>query len=146
MGTPTRRNPFGAGLRLPWRVRQRGSGGHQPIAYAGPCPRPRGDDSLTDSRRPVVAVLDTGCGEHPWLDGVVERDKSTSTATAIGYTDDETDPEKWFDQVGPLDGGIDALAGHGTFIAGLIHQACPDADIVAWRVVGSDGPIVESEL
>ena len=64
----------------------------------------------------------------------------------IGYTDDETDPEKWFDQVGPLDGGIDALSGHGTFIAGLIHQACPDADIVAWRVVGSDGPIVECEL
>ena len=27
-----------------------------------------------------------------------------------------------------------------------MHQACPDADIVAWRVVGSDGSIVESEL
>ncbi len=48
--------------------------------------------------------------------------------------------------MGPLDGGIDALAGHGTFIAGLIHQACPDADIVAWRIVGSDGPVVESDL
>ena len=64
----------------------------------------------------------------------------------IGYIDDETDPEKWFDQVGALDGGIDALSGHGTFITGLIHQACPDADILVWRVVGSDGPIVESEL
>ena len=64
----------------------------------------------------------------------------------IGYADDETDPEKWFDQVGALDGGIDALSGHGTFISGLIHQACPDADILVWRVVGSDGPIVESEL
>jgi subtilisin family serine protease len=60
--------------------------------------------------------------------------------------DDPTDPERWFDQVGALDGGIDALAGHGTFIAGLIHQACPDADIVAWRIVGSDGPVVESDL
>ncbi len=28
-----------------------------------------------------------------------------------------------------------ALAGHGTFIAGLVHQACPDADILSWRVV-----------
>ena len=64
----------------------------------------------------------------------------------IGYVDDETDPEKRSDQVGPLDGGIDPLAGHGTFIAGLIHQACPDADIVAWRIVGSDGPVVESDL
>ena len=64
----------------------------------------------------------------------------------IGYVDDETNPEMWWDQVGALDGGIDALAGHGTFIAGLIHQACPDADIVAWRVVGPEGPIVESDL
>jgi len=65
---------------------------------------------------------------------------------SIGYVDDESDPEKWFDQVGPLDGGIDAQSGHGTFICGLIHQACPDADILAWRIVGSEGPIVESDL
>ncbi len=41
---------------------------------------------------------------------------------------------------------IDPCSGHGTFICGLIHQGCPDADIVAWRIVGSDGPIVESDL
>ena len=64
----------------------------------------------------------------------------------IGYVDDPTNAEKWFDQVGPLDGGIDPLAGHGTFIAGLIHQACPDADIISWRIVGADGPVVESDL
>ncbi|RAG32636.1 hypothetical protein DN554_30350, partial [Burkholderia multivorans] len=29
---------------------------------------------------------------------------------------------------------------------GMIHQACPDAEIVAWRVVGSEGPLVESDL
>jgi subtilisin family serine protease len=96
-------------------------------------------------RRPVVATLDTGCGKHPWLAGVVKAGPGLN-GQPIGYVDDSTDPEKWFDQVGPLDGGIDALAGHGTFIAGLIHQACPDADIVAWRVVGSDGPVVESDL
>jgi subtilisin family serine protease len=92
-----------------------------------------------------VATLDTGCGEHPWLDGVVRTDVGLGTQ-AIGYVDDETDPEKWFDQTGALDGGIDPLAGHGTFIAGLVHQACPDADIVAWRIVGSDGLVVESNL
>jgi subtilisin family serine protease len=41
---------------------------------------------------------------------------------------------------------IDPLSGHGTFIAGLVHQACPDADIVAWRIVPSDGPIAQSDL
>ena len=125
-----------------------GWGGRQPVAYVGPQPRRRKLDEKT-WRRPVVAVLDTGCGEHPWLDGVVKRNVKLDVGgdvVDIGYTDDETDPEKWFDQVGALDGGIDALSGHGTFISGLIHQACPDADILAWRVVGSDGPIVESEL
>ncbi len=121
-----------------------GTGGRQPIAYVGPAPVRRPDDEIR-GRRPVVATLDTGCGEHPWLDPVVTRTVGLD-GRSIGYVDDATDPEKWFDQVGALDGGIDALAGHGTFIAGLVHQACPDANIVAWRIVGSDGPVVESDL
>jgi subtilisin family serine protease len=92
-----------------------------------------------------VATLDTGCGKHQWLDHVVRHDIGLD-GHAIGYVDDATDAEKWPDQSGPLDGGIDTLAGHGTFIAGLIHQACPDAEIHAWRIVGSEGPIVESDL
>jgi subtilisin family serine protease len=40
---------------------------------------------------------------------------------------------------------IDPLSGHGTFIAGLVHQGCPDAKILSWRVVPSQGPIVESD-
>ena len=40
---------------------------------------------------------------------------------------------------------IDSHSGHGTFIAGLVHQACPDADIVSWRIMPSEGPIVESD-
>jgi subtilisin family serine protease len=114
------------------------------MAYVGPQPTRRPDDAIV-GRRPVVATLDTGCGKHPWLVGVVKPGPALDGAP-IGYVDDPSDPEKWFDQVGPLDGGIDPLSGHGTFIAGLVHQACPDADIVAWRVVGSDGPVVESDL
>ena len=112
------------------------------MAYVGPQPLRR---PSVKGRRPVVATLDTGCGEHPWLDGVVRTDVKLGSQP-IGYVDDETDPEKWFDQFGALDGAIDPLAGHGTFIAGLIHQACPDADIVAWRIVGADGLVVESNL
>jgi serine protease len=121
-----------------------GSGGRQPMTYVGPAPVRRTDSEVV-GRRPVVATLDTGCGKHPWLAGVVQPGPGIDSRD-IGYVDDPTDPEKWFDQVGALDGGIDPLAGHGTFIAGLIHQACPDADIVAWRIVGSDGPVVESAL
>lgn len=121
-----------------------GSGGRQPVAYVGPRPHRRSDKEIK-GRRPVVAVLDTGCGTHPWLDGVVKTDVKLD-GTAIGYFDDQTNPEIYPDQVGPLDGAIDPYSGHGTFICGLIHQACPDADIIAWRVVDSAGPIRESAL
>jgi len=92
-----------------------------------------------------VAILDTGCGEHPWLDGIVREDV-TLDGVPIGYTDPDTDPESGGDLTGSLDGEIDPLAGHGTFIAGLVHQGCSDADILAWRVIQSDGTIVESDL
>jgi subtilisin family serine protease len=93
----------------------------------------------------VVALLDTGCGRHDWLDGVVQKDVPLG-ADVIGYDNPLTDPERYGDLVGQLDGVIDPLSGHGTFIAGLVHQACPDADILSWRVVPSEGPIVESDL
>ena len=74
------------------------------------------------------------------------RPTSSSAGRPIGYTLEATAPELHGDQVGPLDGVIDQLSGHGTFIAGLVHQICPDADILSWRVVPSEGPIVESDL
>ena len=96
----------------------------------------------------MVAILDTGCGEHPWFDDI-GRDVVTRGLQLdghdIGYNVESTDPETFWDQAGALDGIIDPLSGHGTFIAGLVHQACPDADILSWRVVPSVGPIVESD-
>ncbi len=125
-----------------------GYGGRQPIAYVGPPPYRRPDCDFAEHRRPVVGILDTGCGEHEWLDDIVQKKVGLKVGTQtldIGYTDPGTDPEVGGDYVGPLDGGIDELAGHGTFITGLVHQACPDADIIAWRAVNSSGPIVESD-
>ncbi len=75
-------------------------------------------------RRPVVAVLDTGCGSHPWLDGHVRHDP-VMPYWPIGRTDPATDPEVYGDQAGPYDGFLDDAAGHGTFIAGIIRQRCP---------------------
>jgi subtilisin family serine protease len=96
-------------------------------------------------RRPVVAILDSGCASHPWL---TEAGDETVTLDGhpIGHTDPMTDAEEHPDQSGPLDGAIDTYAGHGTFIAGLIHQACPDADILSWRITPSAGPILESDI
>ena len=60
--------------------------------------------------------------------------------TPIGYTDGRERP-----RAGRRPGRAarrrrsTRCPGHGTFIAGLVHQTCPDADIVAWRVVPSRG-------
>jgi serine protease len=123
---------------------QPGFGARMPVSVVMPRPHRRAAEELP-GRRPVVGILDTGCGSHPWLDDVVRTDV-TLGGTPIGYTDAETFPDHDGDLKGPLDGVIDELSGHGTFIAGLVHQSCPDADIVAWRVVPSEGPIVETDL
>src|SRR5207237_9335864 len=46
----------------------------------------------------------------------------------------------------PYQGLLDSDAGHGTFIAGLIRQICPDANVLAVRIMGSDGVVPENEL
>ena len=107
-------------------------------------------------RRPVVAVLDTGVGEHPWFDDdletrgtIVVRDPellgqplSTLPPTEYPYED----PEIGGVSVSPLTGPLDPVAGHGTFIAGLVHQLCPDAVILAPRLYGGSGIVPERDL
>jgi hypothetical protein len=121
-----------------------GSGGRQPIAYAGP--RPARGTPRSRGRRPVVAILDTGCyAEHPWFAPDVVKTDQRLGRFHIGYTGKDTDPEYHGDLLGPLDGSIDRIAGHGTFIAGLVHQGCPDAQILSWRGIETTRALVESE-
>ncbi len=122
-----------------------GSGGRQPVYYAGSAPEREDDDAKLTGRRPVVAIMDTGCGKHAWLRKEVVTKGLKLDNDRIGYMEPLTDPEKYPDLIGQLDGVIDPLAGHGTFIAGLVHQACPNAKILSWRVVPSTGPIIESD-
>ncbi len=124
---------------------QPGSGGRMPVTWLGPRPSRRADDELDGARRPVVAVLDTGTGVHPWLDDVVERTPRCAQLP-IGLTDPETDVERHGVLTGRYTGSLDIEAGHGTFIAGLVHQRCPDARILSVRVVQPDGVIDEYDL
>lgn len=80
----------------------------------------------------TVAVLDTGLAAHSYLAG----------RTVAGYdwldgSPDTTDRADGIDQDG--DGAVDEMAGHGTFVAGIIHTAAPDALIMPVRVLDSDG-------
>lgn len=83
-------------------------------------------------RRPVVVMPDTGIGRHPWFDSL----PSSAPAT----------PEEVTGVSDVLTGGLDRLAGHGTFIAGIVRQTCPAARLVPYTVMTSAGVLLESDL
>jgi Subtilase family len=123
---------FGAGV----------AGEYTWTGYAGPLPLavvldpPRRAEALC--HRPVVAVVDTGCGHHPWLVDGVDRDLA---AYGTGPS-----PEDGGELTQPMDGARPTAAGHGTFISGIIRQLCPDADILAVGLLHADGIATELDL
>lgn len=119
-----------------------GSGGRQVADYVGP-PPVRARQLARAGRRPVVAILDTGCGDHAWLpDDIVTRYPELD-GRVIGATNVLTDPELTGDLAGPFDGELDSSSGHGTFIAGIVRQVCPEADLISVRVADSQGNVLE---
>jgi subtilisin family serine protease len=115
----------------------------------------------------VVAVLDTGIGSHPWLDvpspdedlpgdGFVRVDPELQAAImaeelrlqGTGAVPVEILDTAWDSPIahGTLAAEVDTHAGHGTFIAGLIRQLAPDAEVRSIRVMHSDGVVYESDL
>jgi Subtilase family len=120
-----------------------GRGGRAPVAWQGPPPRRH---KKTKCRRPVVAILDTGVGRHPWLTYPMVQRHPRVGSLPIGLTDPQTNAEATGRIDDPLEGTLDPDAGHGTFIAGLIHQTCPDADILSVRVMHGDGAVAEGDV
>lgn len=93
-----------------------------PPAPAAPPPPP----VANGARRAVtVAVLDTGLAPHPWYE------------SADWYAEQRDEVAEILDA--DLDYRLDAQAGHGTFIAGVLLRHAPDARIRAKRVIGGDG-------
>lgn len=110
----------------------------QPMWWSGPAGPPRpapavpappipGSGAPDGGRRgPVtVAVLDTGLSPHPWY------------ARTSWYAEQRDEVAEVLDA--DLDHELDARAGHGTFVAGVVLQHAPAARIRARRVVGGDG-------
>jgi hypothetical protein len=81
---------------------------------------------------PRVAVLDTGWVLHRWL---------WRSPSNLDLDPDHAEEEPELAALG--DGG---LAGHGTFAAGLVLRACPDARILFRRVLDRAGVCDEVQL
>ena len=118
--------------------------GRAPLAFLGHPPAPAPGEART--RRPVVAVLDTGLGAHPWLTEPWVTLGASVNGQRIGLGADDPDPELTGVVNDPLGGGLDKDSGHGTFIAGIVRQVCPDALVLAIRVMPSDGVVDEHQL
>ncbi|MFH8249085.1 S8 family peptidase [Microbacterium sp. B2969] len=136
---PFTANPFTANPIASYA--QPGFGGLQPVAYLGQEPIP-GNPKVV----PIVAIFDTGWGDHPWLkDCIIQPFLAGGNPIGID-PDSDTDPESEPSLAEPLEGIFDHAAGHGTFIAGIVRQECPDAMILPVRIADGEGLILEDDL
>ncbi|GAB2505964.1 hypothetical protein GCM10027063_51450 [Promicromonospora xylanilytica] len=131
-------------------------GTRSPASFLGPAPlRAHGEGTTPfvtaeGAARPVIAVLDSGIGAHPWFEepGTVVIRDATVDGEPIG-TSAEDEPLYDCEVRGRRRDRADELdtyAGHGTFVAGVVHQVCPDAAILPVRVFGGDGRVSEWDL
>jgi len=161
LGTPGAYGPSGLSVMPPggggWDV------GRIPVVWSGPVP----DRGRYQGRRPVVAVLDSGIAEHEWLDvvypsgtkagGFVAVDQAIQQAirqnregvgSSGAVAERQVIDDEWDKPVvsETLADRVDTHIGHGTFIAGLIRQIAPEAQVLAIRVMHGDGVVYEGDL
>ncbi|MFG2054527.1 S8 family serine peptidase [Micromonospora sp. NPDC048930] len=105
-------------------------------------PKPlRRPASQLPAGRPVVALLDTGVRKHDWLD---EADGEPYWADAEGWTPLRAIPKvAGQESHGAASENPDFGShwGHGTFLAGLVRLAAPDARILSLRVMSDAGRV-----
>ncbi|GAB3580766.1 S8/S53 family peptidase [Calidifontibacter terrae] len=120
IGSPAEFGVPGRGGRMPVHV-----GLRNPAAYV-PAP----------ARRPVVALVDSGIGRHPWFDGdpTVQMGAELHGLPIGGPNADLGDGI-----IDPMTGAMAPLAGHGTFIAGIVRQGCPVARLLCIPVFSALG-------
>jgi hypothetical protein len=142
-----------------------------PVTMALRAPARRKPEVL-GCRRPVVAVLDTGIRAHSWLDVRPDPAGGYTVDRADGFVVDDPDiqaaiyaearyaadeqgdhsrrviGDAWDGPVtaDPLVGEVNDATGHGTFIAGIVRQAAPDARVLAIRIMHGDDVVYEGDL
>jgi hypothetical protein len=128
-----------------------GLGGKSPVALV--IADPAGTARHLD-RPPVVVIPDSGIGVHSWFTPRNLSNQPAAPHTKIEPYGTVTVVTKVSQEIPDDSTGVDEaltgrpapLAGHGTFIAGIIRQKCPAAHLEAHTTMDSQGVIVESHL
>jgi len=90
---------------------------------------------------PVIALLDSGVHTHDWLPATGGSPFVIDAARELHWPSPVPD-----DQPGEQPYPPGTHWGHGTFIAGLICQAAPGAQILSMRVMDSAGQVADSAV
>jgi hypothetical protein len=101
------------------------------------------EPSTTPSEGPMVVVIDTGIDR-----GAQDRTDSWLRWVTPIAADRDIDPLDLLDprsNLGP-DGRLDLGAGHGTFVAGVISQVEPRANVTMLRAIDTDGVCSEAQI
>jgi hypothetical protein len=109
-----------------------------PLTRMPPAPpwRPAGN-------QPVVAILDSGVRLHHWLPEPFHGERF---CIGIGAEDIGWTPPVQVRTETTAGGDLASHHGHGTFVAGLVRQVAPRAQVLSLRVLGADGLASEENV
>lgn len=117
-----------------------------PVSLTAPLPAPRPGPA------PRVVLLDTavGIGAHPWFAEHVRNLQVDDDCALLPLDDPAAGPATRAGADLGVDlsllGALGSHVGHGSFIAGILRQRCPAADIDAVAIMGADGVVAERTL
>ncbi|MFC5826411.1 S8 family peptidase [Nonomuraea insulae] len=134
-------------------VQTRPGYGRIPLTVVAGPPRRRTLAELGGPRITVV-TLDTGVATHPWFKPVTDPDAFLTVDPAGQQLIEDTHPayegrdiarlvgyEDLGQMPNPLVGTLNSHTGHGLMLAGLIAQIAPDARVLMYKVMHSDGVV-----
>lgn len=124
----------------------RAKGGSTP-EHPSAVPGPRGVGTAVNDD-PLVIVIDTGVAADAVHQGTRDRTDRWLDDVTMDVPGSHIDPldATGYLGVGGPDGDNDLAAGHGTFVAGVIRQVCPEANIKVLRVLDTDGFADEEQV
>ncbi|MEV4801673.1 S8/S53 family peptidase [Nonomuraea sp. NPDC049421] len=127
--------------------------GRIPLTVVAGPPRRRTLDELGGPRITVV-ILDTGVATHPWFRPVTDPDAFLTVDPDGQQQIEDTHPAyagrdiarlEGYEDLGqvpnPLIGTLNSHTGHGLMLAGIIAQTAPDARVLSYKVMHSDGVV-----